>query len=354
MFQAYIGSPIYSAPRNHDTSQENLDVPHAIDENGPVGQQFPWNYDLISKLWELHGWIDAPAAKEASLHYGAYAITHPVHSNLRIITLTPTSGTTTTRTLSSMPQARDLRHVHRPDRRAAESRGQGAGRLDGSSGTFWRAGAGPTPCPTPPTSSTRSSGGPARTSSATSFGATPTKTGRLTYYSQNGTNQTAENAVASAWVGPSLAPLMKINSGYRFYEVGTGSWEVLEAYTFFSDVNSFSSLEGRDLPSSWSTLSVLRRAHRRHDDEPLNATFWHGVTEAMEKDRSLVRMFNTFQSKSSVLTPSCDSEACAIAKICYMRSGSQALWRQCPQGFDSTQSPYTGRYFRLLLYIGRI
>ncbi|KAB5575848.1 hypothetical protein GE09DRAFT_1093584, partial [Coniochaeta sp. 2T2.1] len=29
----------------------------------------------------------------------------------------------------------------------------------------------------------------------------------LIYYSQNGTNQTGENAVASASVGPSLAPL---------------------------------------------------------------------------------------------------------------------------------------------------
>lgn len=33
------------------------------------------------------------------------------------------------------------------------------------------------------------------------------------YYSNNGTNQSAENAIANAWVGPSLTPLTNINSG---------------------------------------------------------------------------------------------------------------------------------------------
>jgi hypothetical protein len=77
----------------------------------------------------------------------------------------------------------------------------------------------------------------------------------------------------------------------------------------------------------------------------LNATFWHGVTVAMESNRTLVSQFNTYQGKMSVRSPNCTSVACAEAKICYMRSGSAALGRACPQGFASVQSPYTGVNF---------
>jgi hypothetical protein len=33
------------------------------------------------------------------------------------------------------------------------------------------------------------------------------------YYSNNGTNQSADSAIANAWVGPSLTPLTNLNSG---------------------------------------------------------------------------------------------------------------------------------------------
>lgn len=85
MFKAYIGGPIYAALGNHDSSPENQDVPHAIDGDGPLGEQFSWNYDHVSKLWSHYGWINSTTAAEAALHYGAYAVTHPL--GVRIITI---------------------------------------------------------------------------------------------------------------------------------------------------------------------------------------------------------------------------------------------------------------------------
>ncbi len=148
-------------------------------------------------------------------------------------------------------------------------------------------------------------------------------------------------------MGPSLTPLTNLNSGYRMYEVDTGSWEVFEAYTFYSDVNSFGGLEGTGptFQFEYSTRAAYGPAANWPDNAPLNATFWHRVTEAMEADRSLATLFNTYQGKSSVRSPNCTSNACTTAKICYMRSGSVGLGRQCPQGFASVQSPYTGTNF---------
>lgn len=134
---------------------------------------------------------------------------------------------------------------------------------------------------------------------------------------------------------------------YRMYEIDTGSFEIMDAYTFYSDVSEFSSLQGSG-PTwqfEYSTREAYGAAAGWGEDEPLNATFWHRVTEAMEKDRSLVSLQNTYQGKSSILSPNCTSEACAQARICYMRSGSVGLGRQCPQGFGSVQSPFTGADF---------
>lgn len=85
MFKAYIGGPVYLALGNHDTSPENEDVPHAIDDSGTLGRQLSWNYEHVTKLWEHHGWIDNRTQAQASSHYAAYSVVHPL--GLHIITL---------------------------------------------------------------------------------------------------------------------------------------------------------------------------------------------------------------------------------------------------------------------------
>lgn len=165
----------------------------------------------------------------------------------------------------------------------------------------------------------------------------------MLYYANNGTAQTSENALVSGWIGPSVTPLTNVSSGFRMYEVDTGSFEIYEAYTWYSDVSKFPDL---NVSASGPTFQYEYSTREAYNvgwpaTSPLNATYWHAVTEAMEKDISLVENFNTFQGKSSIKTPNCTSEAYAKAKVCYMRSGSAALGRQCPQGYGSVQSAFT-------------
>lgn len=185
----------------------------------------------------------------------------------------------------------------------------------------------------------------------------------MIYYANNGTVQNSSTALTSGWIGPSVTPLTNLNSGYRMYEVDSGSFDIYEAYTFYSDVNSFSSLgsTGPTYAFEYSTRDVYAPAIGWPSTAPLNATFWHELTVAMGTNRSLVTTFNTYQGKSSVRSPNCTSDACAEAKICYIRSGSAALGKACPQGYEkldsstvstanllrfaSVQSAYTGRNF---------
>lgn len=178
------------------------------------------------------------------------------------------------------------------------------------------------------------------------------------YYANNGSG----DPLANAWVGPSLTPLTNLNSGYRLYEVDTGTWDIHEAYTFYSDVSTFSDVDATNAAAAsengtaadahgpvfqleYSTRGEYGAQAAWPADAPLNASFWHAVTEAMERNRTLVSLVNTFQGKSSVRSPNCTSDACAAAKVCYMRSGSAPLGKLCPQGFASVQSPYTGTNF---------
>ena len=83
LIKSYIKWPVYAVLGNHDTSPVAIDSSHTLP--GPLGQQFSWNYDHVSSLWQDDGWIDSDAAAQARIHYGAYATVNSF--GLKIITL---------------------------------------------------------------------------------------------------------------------------------------------------------------------------------------------------------------------------------------------------------------------------
>ena len=156
----------------------------------------------------------------------------------------------------------------------------------------------------------------------------------MIYFANNGTVQSADTAVTTGWIGPSITPLTNLNSGYRLYEVDTGDFNIYEAYTYFSDVSSFPTLNetGPVFKLEYSARDTYGPPVSWPADAPLNATFWYQVTVAMEKDISLVTLQNQLQGKSSIMSPNCTTAQCQQARVCYMRSGSAALGRQCIPG----------------------
>ena len=156
----------------------------------------------------------------------------------------------------------------------------------------------------------------------------------MVYYANNGTVQNAQTALATGWIVPSVTPLTNLNSGFRLYEVDTGDFNIYDAWTFYSDVAAYPSLNetGPTFQLEYSTREAYGGAAGWDQDDPLNATFWHRVTGGMEKHLELVTLFNEYQGKKSVKSPACVTPACQKAKVCYMRSGSVALGSQCLQG----------------------
>nr|VWO94412.1 Uncharacterized protein [Ganoderma boninense] len=67
---------MFSIPRAQD-------APHAL--GGQLAEQFSWNYDHVSSLWEYEGWIPQSAVDLARSHYAAYMVRR--NDGLRVITL---------------------------------------------------------------------------------------------------------------------------------------------------------------------------------------------------------------------------------------------------------------------------
>jgi len=126
------------------------------------------------------------------------------------------------------------------------------------------------------------------------------------------------------------------------YEVDSATFEILDAHTWWSDVNAYPKLDAQTKfgPSylyEYSTRDAYGSGISWGPNDPLNATWWHHVTEKMEANSSLVSTtFTNFQGKQSVRTTPCNTTECVTAKICYMRSGSASIaFQNCQSGFGS-------------------
>ena len=329
MFKTYITGPIFAALGNHDTNPEAIDSPHKLP--GPLGQQQSWNYDHVAGLWQNNGWISKAESDEARLHYGGYSIKNTY--GLRVITFNTDfwyRSNFLTFINTTQPDNSGIFSWMIDELQAAEDAGERVW-IVGHVLSGWD-GSNPLPNPTDLFYQIIDRYSPHVVANIF-FGHTH-EDQVMIYYANNGTNQSAGSALNTGWIGPSVTPLTNLNSGFRLYEVDTGDFNIYDAWTFTSPVDSYANLTstGPTYSLEYSTRNAYGPAADWPFDAPLNATFWHRVTEAMEKNRTLVSLFNTYQGKSSVKSPNCTSDACAEAKICYIRSGSVALGQNCPQG----------------------
>jgi hypothetical protein len=332
MIKSYIPSgPVFAVLGNHDSNPEAIDAPHKLPGN--LGQQQSWNYNHLAGLWQHNNWISAEAASQARMHYAAYSINHPKYPKLRIITLNTDfwyrSNYLNFINTTNPDNSGNLKFLA-DELQAAEDAKERVWIL-GHVLTGWD-GSNPIPNPTDLFYQIVARYSP-HVIAAIFFGHTH-EDQFMIYYSNNGTTRDASHAQTVGWIGPSLTPLTNVNAGYRTYEVDTGDFSVYNAYTYYTDVSKFPSLNVSKTGPVFKFEYSAREAYPIGwpEDAPLNATYWHRVTEAMEKDHSLVTKFNMYQGRSSVKSPNCTSNACAEAKICYMRSGSVALGSKCPQG----------------------
>ncbi|KAJ7473924.1 Metallo-dependent phosphatase-like protein [Mycena galericulata] len=335
LFKKTLGSgPVYASLGNHDTQPNAQDSPHSL--GGNLTDQFSWNYDHVSGLWELEGWIDETAAQLARANYGAYMVQRG--DGLRVITLNTDfwyqSNVFNYFNMTNPDNSGMLRFLT-DELQDAEDAGDrvwilghvlsgftGGDGLENPTNIFYQIVDRFSPHVI-----------------ANIFWGHSHMDHFQIYYSNNGTIMSAETAQAVSWIGPSITPLTDLNSGFRMYEVDSNTFEILDAYTWASDVSSFPKLDSQlEFGPTYSLEYNTRQTYGAAVpgwgvNDPLNATWWHRVTEAMETNSTLVSIFNDFLTKQSPFNTPCNS-TCEAALICYMRSGSSPIaFQNCAPGF---------------------
>ncbi|KAJ7603124.1 Metallo-dependent phosphatase-like protein [Roridomyces roridus] len=342
LFKKNLGSgPVYTALGNHDSYNVQQDAQHAI--GGELAEQFSWNYDHLAALWAHEEWLPEAAIDLARKFYSAFMVRR--QDGLRIIALNTEmwyKANYFNYINLDQPDNSGMLRFLTDELQDAEDAGDRVW-IIGHVLTGWD-GTNPLVNPTDLFYQIVDRYSP-HVIANIFFGHTHEDQNSI-FYTNNATEMNAANALTTAWIGPGLTPLTNLNSGFRMYEVDSGTFEVMDAHTWRADVNAFPALDSQTAfgPTYVYEYST-RDTYGPHiagggwgANDPLNATFWHLVTEAMEADLSIVSTYNTLQGKTSVMTKPCTG-ACATAKICYIRSGSAAIARQnCQQGFGSVQS----------------
>ncbi|KAJ6485920.1 Metallo-dependent phosphatase-like protein [Mycena sanguinolenta] len=340
LLRKQLGSgPTYAVLGNHDSYNQAQDAPHNL--SGSLGTQFSWNYDHLASLWQHEEWLPESAVELAKKFYSAFMVKR--QDGLRIISLNTDlwykANYFNYINLDSPDNSGMLRFLT-DELQEAEDAGDRVW-IIGHVLSGWD-GTNPLVNPTDLFYQIVDRFSP-HVIANIFFGHTHEDQLSI-FYANNATNISAENALVSSWMGPSITPGSRLNSGFRMYEIDSSTFDILDAYTWRSDVSTFPSLDSQiEVGPTFALEYSTRETYGPGvpgwgPNDPLNGTFWHLVTEAMENDSSIVSTFNTLQGKTSVLTKPCTGD-CIAAKICYIRSGSAAIaFQNCIPGFGSVQS----------------
>ncbi|CAD6579392.1 MAG: hypothetical protein TREMPRED_002464 [Tremellales sp. Tagirdzhanova-0007] len=319
--------PVYPVLGNHDT------YPHALNHgpcvDNPVLEGFIMqNYQKVAQAWANYSWIDSDVASFVQSHYGGYSV--EVVDGLKIIALQTDAwyyfnyfnyiNVTNPDPLGQLAMLVE-------ELAASEAAGQkvwiighvASGDEDVPQGL-----------------------GPAtdlfyqivdryapHVIANVFFGHEHTDNFAV-FYANNATVKSAETAVAVSWIAQSVTPFTYLNAGWRYYEVDTGSFEIMDSHNYYANISESGTSAWSNGPVwqyEYSARATYASAIGWPDSSPLNATFWHEVSEAFLTNASLRATYNDLQVKKAPtqlgsINPSATN---ASLQVCAIQAASNPL-----------------------------
>ncbi|KAF9144248.1 hypothetical protein BGX30_013426 [Mortierella sp. GBA39] len=141
--------------------------------------------------------------------------------------------------------------------------------------------------------------------------------------------KTAQNAIATSWIGPSTTTYTNLNPGFRTYKVDTKSWNIFDSQTYVADMNLASTWDATGATPNWHLEYSARQTYSAYvpiaADKPLSASWWHDVTKAFETNPAAFQTYWKLRSKSSGLQLACPAGSpCPAEMICNLRAGKSS------------------------------
>ncbi|KAG0355265.1 Metallo-dependent phosphatase-like protein [Gamsiella multidivaricata] len=141
--------------------------------------------------------------------------------------------------------------------------------------------------------------------------------------------KSTQNAISTAWIGPSVTPYTDLNPGFRVYKVDTKSWNVFDAQTYVADLNQAASWDASGSSPNWHLEYSARKAYGAYapiaDNAPLSASWWHNVTTTFESNSAAFQQYWTYRGKSANKIAACATgSTCQTEMICDLRAGKSS------------------------------
>ncbi|GMM28251.1 hypothetical protein DAMA08_009670 [Martiniozyma asiatica (nom. inval.)] len=161
---------------------------------------------------------------------------------------------------------------------------------------------------------------------------------QILYSGNDGTNKTTteENVVNFEWIVQAVTPAWGNNPAWRYYEVDTETFSIMNSHNFFTALNE--TFTSSDAPV-WQYEYSAREAYNVDWPEtaPLNGTFWHKVSEQIWSNTTALQQYENYAHRFSPYTPDCinDIELCEW-DLCYVRSFLDTEYSACLKHYNIT------------------
>ena len=351
-------APLLPTLGNHDSSPENTFAPHSLP--GGRGNQYSWDTEYMSKLWQSKGWMRGDAAQQVRKHYGGYSMSP--RKGLRVISINTDFWYYTNffnYIHSENPDYSGMLRFLTDELFRAEKDGERVWIIghvitgwDGSESIFK---------PTELFYHIVSRFAP-HTIAAIFFGHTHEDHFQVFYRATDSSTTKVKrntmNAVATSFIAPSITTYQNLNPTFRVMKVDPDTYDVYDFDQYYTPVTEFDKLKGRHVHHGpvWRHLYSARSAYSNFSasahkntydapvkldngwwpkNAPINGSFWGALTDEIEARPELAATFSLYQSRQSPKTKVCKTKDCAKHNVCYMRSGSKAQGTKCGGNYGS-------------------
>lgn len=99
------------------------------------------------------------------------------------------------------------------------------------------------------------------------------------------------------FIGPSVTPLSGNNAGWRMYQVDSKTFSVVNHQTYYANMSESNSWTTPEWQFEYDARQIYDMGNNWGENDPLNATFWNGVTMNMLANASLVETYNFLETK---------------------------------------------------------
>ncbi|KAK7039634.1 Metallo-dependent phosphatase-like protein [Favolaschia claudopus] len=130
-------------------------------------------------------------------------------------------------------------------------------------------------------------------------------------------NRAIDTVISVAWIAPALTPRSG-NPALKVYDVDPDTYEIMDSKVYFSNMDD----PEYQIKPEWKLYYSARDEYgplvNLGPTAPLDARFWHAVTEAMEKNETAFQRYNEFMTRGAHVR-TCDA-GCKKSAICQMRA----------------------------------